>query len=223
MITARHILFGSNSLSMKESITECFKSIVAKQKSIGYEFPSLLRPGTERSSLAKVEETLGLKFNDELIELYTFADGIKFQEGSVIGKSGIIPIHVFLSNENAINYYKTYITHEDLFTNHDSEKSPGKKLFPFLEDSAGCCHWVDLNDTKNHGKIYWTNSYGESPDYVFSSLTKFFQAIKECYEKEVFFLDEDGYLEQDDEEFARVAMKLDPKIKYWKEFLEDEE
>ena len=92
-----------------------------------------------------------------------------------------------------------------------------KKLFPFLEDGAGNCYWVDLNEgSNNYNRIYWTNTFGEDPDYLFESLTIMFQVISECYEKGIISLDEEGYLNSDNNLYYDIASKYNPNIKYWK-------
>lgn len=201
------------------TITDCFKRIVKKQTEIGYHFPTILRPSATHEQIERTEKELGIKFNDELVELYSFAEGTTLDEVTPCGKTGLIPIHSFLNLQDAISYYQRGFEPDEFFRNLDSGYRPGNKLFPFLEDGAGNCYWVDLNESENHGRLYWTNTFGDQPDYLFNSLTALFQVIDECYEQDIFTLDNDGYLDCNYTRFGQVAKKLNPDIDYWTRYL----
>jgi hypothetical protein len=201
------------------TITDCFKRIIKKQQEIGYYFPTIVRQPASRQQIQHVETSLDLRFNDELLELYSFADGTTLDGVTPCGKTGLIPIHSFLNLHDAISYYSTGLEPDEYFRNLDSGYKPGNKLFPFLEDGAGNCHWVDLNETENHGRLYWTNTFGEQPDYLYESLTTLFQVIDVCYQQNVFALDPEGFLECDYKKFGEVSKQFNPTIPYWDEYL----
>ena len=201
------------------TITDYFKRIEKKQTEIGYYFPTIIRPPATIQQIKKVEEEIELKLNDELIELYLFADGTTIDEVTPCGKTGLIPIHSFLNLQDVISYYNRGFEIDEYFRNLDSGYRPGNKLFPFLEDGAGNCYWVDLNGTENHGRLYWTNTFGDQPDYLYNSLTTFFQVIDECYQTSVFKLDNEGYLDCDYTKFGVVSKKYNPDIDYWTRYL----
>jgi cell wall assembly regulator SMI1 len=176
-----------------------------KQKQQAYLFPKILRPPADQQTIERIENMLGYKFNKELKELYFIADGTDTDNITPIGKTGLIPIHSFLSLEQAVEHYKLSVQFPDSFVNLKTNYEPGMKLFPFLYDNAGNYYWVDLNDnSENYGKIFWTNTFGEDPDYEYSSLTNFFQVICEGYEKGIIFTDNDGHLDCDYKLFEQI-------------------
>ncbi|WP_158826729.1 SMI1/KNR4 family protein [Mucilaginibacter lacusdianchii] len=188
------------------SIQTCFISILYKQKKLNYYFPNIVRKPATLQEIARTEEALNLTFNDELKELYFVADGTDFQAMTPSGFTGLIPIHSFLSLSDAVEYYRQSMEYEESFHNHTKDFEPGKQLFPFLEDGAGNCYWVDLNEgTPSYGRIYWTNTFGQEPDYTYNSLTRMFEVIAEAYQKDIMFLDEDGYLDCDFEAFDKLS------------------
>ncbi len=201
-------------------ITDCLKRIIKKQTEIGYYFPTIVRPPATTQQIETAENELTLKFNDELVELYSFADGTTIDEVTPCGKTGLIPIHTLLNLKDAIAYHQRGFEPDEYFRDSESGYKPGEKLFPFLEDGAGNCHWVDLNGTENHGRLYWTNTFGEQPNYLYESLTTLFQVIDECYQKNIFTLDVDGYLECDYHKFGEVSKQFNPAIDYWKKYLD---
>jgi cell wall assembly regulator SMI1 len=180
------------------SITTNYTTIVNKQKQLNYYGVKLVRQPASLADIRKTEEALHLTFNDELIELYSFADGTEFEAMTPSGLTGLIPIHSFLALNDAVEYYKQSMEYEESFHNHTIGYIPGKQMFPFLEDGAGNCYWVDLNvGTSYYGRIYWTNTY--------NSLSSMFEVIAEAYQKDIMFLDEDGYLDCDFEAFDKLS------------------
>ena len=81
-----------------------------------------------------------------------------------------------------------------------------------MEDGAGNCYWVDQNvGSKNYGEIFWTNTFGDNPDYQYISLTDFIEIILKAYESGIFFLDSDGYLDCDWERWETIENSIKPK------------
>jgi cell wall assembly regulator SMI1 len=188
------------------NIQESCKTILIKQKDLNYHFPNILRQPATVQEIAATEKVLGLKFNDELKELYLFANGTNVDSVTPSGLTGLIPIHNFLSMEDAVIYYKQSMEFEDSFQNWTKDFRPGKQLFPFLEDGAGNCYWVDLNeDTLNYSRIFWTNTFGSDPDYTFNSLTGMFDVIAKAYNMDIIFVDSDGFLNCDYKAFEKLS------------------
>jgi cell wall assembly regulator SMI1 len=199
-----------------ETITTCFKQIISKQKELRYPMPEMLRSPAGVNEISDVEARLGLKFNDELTELYLLANGIELDGTSPSGFTGLIPIHDFLSLKDAVIYYEQGIAFSESFHNWKYNFSVREKLFPFLDDNAGNCYWVDLNEgTSNFGKIFWTNTFGADPDYTYNSLTIMFNVIAECYATGIINTDEEGYLDCDYDGFCLVSKKYNPDLLFY--------
>ncbi|PWG80656.1 SMI1/KNR4 family protein [Pararcticibacter amylolyticus] len=190
------------------SIVQSFTTILIKQKELKYHFPNILREPASLQHIAKAEDALGLTFNAELRELYLFADGTNIDSVTPSGLTGLIPIHNFLSLEDAVSYYAQSMEFQESFHNWTIDFQPGKQLFPFLEDGTGNCYWVDLNEeTPNYGRIFWTNTFGSDPDYTYSSLTNMFEVIADAYRIGIVFLDDNGYLNCDFKAFDELSEK----------------
>jgi cell wall assembly regulator SMI1 len=201
------------------SITINFQAIVDKQNSMGYYFPSILNQPADTNLIEQTQQKLNLNFSKELIELYSFSNGTSRSENP-LGMIGLIPIHIFMDLASAESYYSTSIQIKELFEVRDTGFRPGIKLFPFLEDSSGNCYWVDLNeDTDNYGKIFWTNTYPDSPAYKFNSLTSMFETIAQAYKTDIFFLDPDNYLDEDYDKWGVLAKIINPGIQFWDDYI----
>ena len=199
------------------TITESLHEIIKKQKELNYLFP--LQGPANKNLINKVEKDLDLKFNDELNELYSIGNGVSDSDSSVEVPE-LIPTYTFLDLEKAVSHYKARIGFQDSFLNSETNFRPNKKLFPFLEDGAGNYYWVDLNENSdNYSKIFWTNTFGDNPDYQYSSLTNFFNVIAECYETNVITKDKEGYLRSDYIKYGQISQKYNPDLKYWNRYL----
>jgi len=199
-------------------INDCIDFIVESQKMMGYHMPSIINDPATSREIKQAEQAIGIKFNDELKDLYLRLNGIHNDRKTPLGLTGIIPIYSLLSLKDAIDYasYMDWVEHKEMY---QIESDLGHKLFPFIHDGAGNCYWVDLNEeTPNFGKIYWTNTFGDPPDYLFNSLTDFFFAIQRGYADGIFFIDKDGYLNCDYDKWGIICHKLDTSIRYWKEW-----
>ena len=188
------------------NIVDSFRIILDKQKELNYHFPNIIRPPAIPQDIASTERSLSLFFNSELKELYSFADGTEIDSVTPCGLTGLIPIHNFLSLEDATHYYYQSMEFPDSFHNWTRDFRPGKQLFPFLEDGAGNCYWVDLNEgTTDYGRIFWTNTFGTDPDYTYESLTDMFAIIAKAYLTGTMFVGEDGYLDCDFDAFDKLS------------------
>ncbi|MFY9307770.1 MAG: SMI1/KNR4 family protein [Bacteroidia bacterium] len=130
----------------------------------------------------------------------------------------MIPINSLIDIDSAI-YYMKEMDWADYKELYEIDYDLGPKLFPFMMDGAGNFHWVDLNNgMENYGKVYWTNTFGESPTYLYNSLTDFFKAILQAYKTNVITIDPEGHLDCDYKTWGEICYKLDSTNKYWQEY-----
>src|SRR5690606_40828790 len=83
------------------NIVDSFRIILGQQKKLNYHFPNILRPPATSQDIVMTERSLSLSFNSELRELYSVADGTDIDDVTPCGLTGLIPIHNFLSLEDA--------------------------------------------------------------------------------------------------------------------------
>jgi hypothetical protein len=196
--------------------------IMEKQREIGYRFPETLFPPATIAEIENAEVDVGFKFCDELKQLFLYANGSEYTNNRHLG---LIPIHRLLTLDEAKRYFVDYVTNETMFDeafeNWETGERPGKCMFPFLADDSLHTYWLDLNiGSKNYGKVYDALMTGESPFYAYSSLITMLKVIYESYKENIFFLDENGWLEENTEEFVRVCKKYNSDISYWDKFIQ---
>jgi cell wall assembly regulator SMI1 len=192
----RHLKMPNFTLTLAVILKAYLDIILGRQKELNYFMLTLANPPASQDQIVDAESELGFEFNDDLKSLYLTINGCKDDFETPSGKTGIIPIHSFLNLKTAVATYKSQIEFIDGFTNLIHDFTPGTHLFPFLSDGSGNFYWVDLNkDSGQYGMIYWTNSWGDEPDYQFKSLSEYFRIISEAYRQDIFFLDKDQFLD----------------------------
>ena len=85
--------------------------------------------------------------------------------------------------------------------------------FTFLADYGGC--YIGFSDKED--KICYFSPENLKKISMYENLEKFFETIIRCYEKKIFFLDEDGYLDYDYDEENLLGKILNPNCEYWKD------
>jgi hypothetical protein len=198
------------------TITECFNIIHNEIRNLNYSLFDRFQAPAELECIGETEYELDLKFNKELIELYSCSNGTKLDTITPIGMSGLFPLYMFMSLVDAKKHYGFRIPYLKWDLAELSLKPTDTKIFPVFHDGGGASYWIDLNPSSgNNNKIFWIPIPGEYPEYHFDSLTNMMNVICDCYLKKVFFIDQTGYLQEKPEEFRRIAGKYNPKVKYW--------
>lgn len=88
-----------------------------------------------------------------------------------------------------------------------------KKLIPFLANYSSDFISIDINT----GQIYYVYHDEDEIYLAYNKPLDFFKTIIEHYKRNVFFLDEDGYLDYDEDLESEIASKINPNIEFWKE------
>ncbi len=219
------------------TITENFNIILDGQKSMGYDYYSILNSPADSTDIRTIEDRLRITFSNELKEVYSLANGTI--SGSHISKAiGLFPSYDFINLDDAAYVYSLYENDFTLtdpldggtFTMHNYDYTetftPQRNMFPIFADGCGDYYWVDLNEnTKHYGQVYYTFN-GDGADYAFTSLIAMFQTIAECYESNVFFFGngmnpQTGYrpLTQDDEKWKMIVKRNNPELNFWDDYI----
>jgi hypothetical protein len=105
-------------------------------------------------------------------------------------------------------YKKSYENLFEVLTDHEIDD----KFYPILQDYSS--NFIALKAETNE-------IYGVSPEegviLMYKTPLKFFETLNDFYSKEVYFLDEDGFLDYDFELESEVGKKYNPEIQYWNE------
>jgi hypothetical protein len=155
-----------------------------------------------RSSLAAV----GLTSSPELEGLYGWKNGT-----STAGVGAVDDIHLFpgfylLSLEDAVANYQAFAT--------DSRWTAG--WLPLFANGGGDFYVLDLSLSAGSPVRHFRIDESEHP-IEFGSLQALLATLATAFDRGVFFVDPNGYLEMDDLVFGGLAAELNPDVAWWRD------
>jgi hypothetical protein len=153
-----------------------------------------LRPGLPRKDLVRQLEARGFEVPAELADLYGWRDGTDLRAGAPLDDVHLFPGFYFLSLEQAMVYAET----------RPSEAAQwGTGWLPLFTNGGGDFFLFDSGRSEvRHSRI----DSDEQP-VEYTSLEAMIATLNECFERDIFFVDERGYLEADDGRWLEVAAR----------------
>ena len=163
-----------------------------------------LRPGLPGEAVRSALGSVGLAVNSELEQLYDWHGGT-----STAGIAAVDDIHLFpgfylLSIEDAIANYRAFVT--------DERWTPG--WLPIFANGGGDFYVADLGSAAGSPVCRFRIDEVEHP-IEFPSLGAMVSTLAQAFEREIFFVDQHGYLDMDDLIFGSLAAKLNPDVAWW--------
>ena len=169
----------------------------------------LLQPGLSEDEIMSKLQPLPFKVSRELVELYSWRDGTALgEEGE---DTSFFEIHRFLPLDEAVSNFQ--------------------EVHPEAKDSDELSNWVQVfQDITSDG--YAVSGGPEMVDCspvvllmegevekVFSSLAKMMETVAAAFRAGAMGW-EDDEMETDFFAWAELARRIDPKIEYWRDYLE---
>jgi hypothetical protein len=93
-----------------------------------------------------------------------------------------------------------------------------KDMFPIF-DFGGDFHLINLNsNSPSFGQIFFYASGLEfdSMISIYDNLDSCIHSIIDCYQKNIYFLNEDGFIDKDIQVELSVGTRFNPNSEYWK-------
>lgn len=149
-----------------------------------------------------------LPVSDEVVSLYTWRNGIDIENIESLDDIHFIPGFYILNFDDALAFHNELRSLEDW----------KRHWLPILANGGGDFFAVDLEqgDCKSSQIIAFVRGYPEQePEY--ESLLSMINTFLDCVEKNIVFVDDEGYLDMDDDAHILVAKANNPSIDCWKE------
>ncbi|MBE1605678.1 hypothetical protein [Actinopolymorpha pittospori] len=118
----------------------------------------------------------------------------------------IVPGFYLLSIQDAIANCRAFAT--------DSRWTPG--WLPLFANGGGDFYVLDLSSPSGSPVRHFRIEEPEHP-IEFGSLRALLTTLAEAFERGVFFVDPNGYLEMDDVVFGELATELNPDVGWWRD------
>jgi len=141
----------------------------------------------------------------ELLELYSWKNGVKITKDIYLDEIQFIPGYHFLSFQDAIS------TYNNMKKNHDWNIN----WFPFMSNGGGDFYAINLLNNENKINVVIGYLRGESEQIVeYECISSMFNTFLKDYEDGVIYKDKNGYLEIDDDDHLKNSITYNPSINY---------
>lgn len=162
-----------------------------------------LRPGLQRQIVRSQLERVGLPSSVDVETLYAWRDGTQ-TAGVTLDDIHIFPGFYLLSLDDAITDYRAFVA--------DPRWVPGR--LPLFANGGGDFYVVDLDGEPSGLMRLFRIEESEQP-VEFGSLAEMMVTVATAFDRGVFFVDPEDYLEMDDLAFAAIAAELNPSVPWW--------
>ena len=165
-----------------------------------------LQAGLQGVEVRSMLGSIGLPSTPELETLYGWRNGTSTKGISALGDIWLTPGFYLESLEDAALNYLTFVG--------DSRWTPG--WLPIFANGGGDFYVIDLTASGAGAIRHFRIDEVEHP-IEFSSLRSFMETVAEGFERRIFYVDSDGYLEMDDLDFVDLAMEMNSDVAYWRD------
>jgi cell wall assembly regulator SMI1 len=141
---------------------------------------------------------------EQLLELYAWRNGTR-NSGASLDDVQIFPGFYLLSLDDALANYRAFVA--------DDRWAMG--WLPLFANGGGDFYVLDLSHDSEAPVRHFRIDEREHP-VEYHSLGDFINTIAEAFARSVFFVDERGFLEMDDLQFAGLAAELNPEVPWWR-------
>lgn len=173
------------------------------------DYVASFQAGLKSDEIQAVEAGLGFKLPAEIYELYQWRNGTEEDT-----KALCFPTMQFLPLSKAIQCSQgcnEYIESDKEFVTEEKEWYETSPLFAFIEDNGDYCG-VPLIDRQKEKLPVVVIFETEMPTIFYTSLTDMMLTLAECYESGAYYLDEKGYVREDEYQAAQVLRKYNADI-----------
>jgi hypothetical protein len=162
-----------------------------------------LRPGITAQRVKAILAPSALPATSDLESLYSWRNGTDAGSGRQLDDLHMFPGFYLLAIEDSVANYRAFAA--------DRRWNP--EWFPLFANGGG--DFYVLDHAGPGGLIRHFRIDEDDHPVEFGSLAAMLKTIAEGFERGVFFVTEDGYLEMDDLLFAAVAAELNPEVEWW--------
>lgn len=191
---------------MKNDLSASLASIEAALQRLDRQ--TLLRSLQAGLSAEAVQSSLGavgLSATSELEALYVWRNGTSTAGGVTLDDIHLFPGFYLLSIEDAIANYRAFVA--------DPRWRSG--WLPIFANGGGDFYVLDLGSLSARPMRHFRIEESEHP-IEFTSLRAMLATLATAFERGIFFVDSNGYLEMDDLVFGELAAELNHDVDWWR-------
>lgn len=166
-----------------------------------------LRNGVDGRHIEKVLGEAGLPSNKEIFDLWQWRNGTVIEPGTMLDDIHFFPGFYLFSVEDAVTQYLAM----------EGDGRWNRAWLPIFANGGGDFYAADFSrtDADSAPIIGFLLGQEEHPT-EYESLEKMCETVSVCFERGVFFVSREGYLEMDDASHSMIARQLNPTLEIWK-------
>jgi hypothetical protein len=164
-----------------------------------------LRTGLSAEAVRTSLGATGLASTSELEALYAWRNGTSASGGVTLDDIHFFPGFYLLSIEDAITNYRAFVT--------DTRWRLG--WLPIFANGGGDFYVLDLGSRSTNPVRHFRIDESEHP-VEFNSLSALLATLAAAFERGIFVVDPNGYMEMDDLVFNGLAAELNPDVEWWR-------
>jgi len=166
----------------------------------------LLNPGLPSAKFEVALASRGLTAGPDLVALYGWHDGTKVGAGAILNDLHLVPGFYFLSLEEALEIHRQFV----------DEFQVNPLWFPIMADGSSGYSFVDCSQEEKQPVRHFTFE-DENHEVEFASIGDMLATIAEAYDRGIFFVGQDGWLDMDWDAYWTLAANCNPRASYWAE------
>lgn len=159
--------------------------------------------GLSATAVQSALRAVGLSSSHEIEAFYMWKNGTS-TTGVTLDDIHFFPGFYMLSIEDAIINYKAFLT----------DPRWRKGWLPFFANGGGDFYILDLSSIPEGQVRHFRIDESEHP-VEFNSLGAMLTTIAAAFERGIFFVDPNGYLEMNDLVFAELAANMNKDVAWW--------
>ena len=192
-----------------DELTKYLNQILDWHTKLGSPLAKYLAPGLSVDEIRKKIAVLPFRMPNEFIELYARRNGTPAHDPNWVS---FIGCHRFLSLDTALGiFHETYSITKEFYEITDW-------LLTFDDGSRDGYGISAVKGNSPFAPVVFLFE-GEGVSIVFENLTQMMKTMVASFEAGVFVLGENGDLETDFIRLGEVALKLNPDIHYWIQYV----
>ena len=165
----------------------------------------LLNPGIEADRVRQLLRDRGLEPTTDLARLWAWRNGTEASTGAALGDLWLVPGFYLLSVQDATINFDAFV------------QSPrwNASWLPLMADGGGDFLAVNCSRDRDHGSVYRFRIDQSEHPMEYRTVERMVATFAAAFDRGTFYVDDEGYLDQNDAEFAALAAELNPSIAWW--------
>ncbi|BCW86099.1 hypothetical protein IG195_08965 [Arthrobacter sp. TES] len=163
-----------------------------------------LRPGISTDEVQRRLFPRGLQADSNVLSLYRWHDGTSWDGDPALNDLHLVPGFYFPTIDESLAIYDQFV--------NELDENPA--WFPIMADGGSGYSFVDLSHLGQQPIYHFTFEDIEH-EKQYDSVRHMLDTIAESYLKGIFFVGEDGWLDNQWEAHWALARQMNPTASYW--------